>query len=87
MGGYALPRTDYRYGHVCPECAAPKTVQAARCATCYGDARRRGDYPMTGPDNPNWKGGYQKPSRATGGSTARPQPQSHPWRKPRVQAV
>jgi ribosomal protein L40E len=69
---YRLERTDDRYGHVCPECASPKTVQAARCQRCYIDALRArfADRPAR-----------VRPSRATGASSARPQPQSHPWRK------
>jgi hypothetical protein len=35
---YRLARTDYRYGHTCPVCAGPKSVQAARCAGCYADS-------------------------------------------------
>jgi hypothetical protein len=69
---YRLERTDDRYGHVCPGCAGPKTVQAARCFPCYVDELRT-RFAERAP--------RVRPSRATGRSSARPQPQSHPWRK------
>jgi hypothetical protein len=69
---HRLPRTDPRYGPTCPECASPKSVQAARCFPCYVDELR-----ATFADRPK----RVRPSRATGRSSSRPQPQSHPWRK------
>lgn len=67
---------------ICPECAGPKFRQSKRCRECYYAARRRGEYAappvLRGSANPRWSGG---PKQRTGRSSARPQPQSHPWRK------
>lgn len=77
--------TRKRADIICPECAGPKHRQSKRCAACYYDARRRGEYPpppayrKSGPDHHAWKGGTGH--RATGQGKGRPQPQSHPWRK------
>lgn len=72
---YAIRPGAVEYGVVCPECAGPKHRQSKRCAACYYDARRRGDYPP--PPVPQRKAVRQ----SKGGSKGRPQPQDHPWRK------
>ena len=43
---YRLPRTDERYGHLCPRCAGPKAVQAGECWSCWQE-RRRGESDWT----------------------------------------
>jgi hypothetical protein len=38
--GKLYPRVnsgDWRFGHVCPTCAGPKTDQALRCRKCFSD--------------------------------------------------
>jgi ribosomal protein L40E len=83
MAGSALPSTDLRYGRVCPSCAGPKSRQAEGCRACYTDRLRSGDHhcppQSSGEGNSNWRGGSSVQPR--GGSRARPQPQSHPWRR------
>lgn len=80
---YALRPADLDHGVVCPECAGPKHRQSGRCAACYYDARRRGEYPDP-PDRTGCRPGNfidgTRGHRATGRSSSRPQPQSHPWR-------
>ena len=76
--------TRQRADLICPECAGPKTRQAKRCAACYRDARRRGEYPpppsRAGQRPWNYIDGTRG-HRATGGSKARQQPLWHPWRR------
>jgi hypothetical protein len=38
--GKLYPRAnsgDWRFGHICPQCAGPKTDQALRCRRCAAD--------------------------------------------------
>jgi hypothetical protein len=30
---------DYRFGHICPTCAGPKSDQALRCRKCFADEK------------------------------------------------
>lgn len=32
---WRLDKTDERWGHVCPRCAGPKAIQAAKCWACH----------------------------------------------------
>lgn len=73
---YAVRPGAVEYGNVCPECAGPKHRQSKRCAACYYDARRRGEFPA--PPVPQRKAMKRV---TTGGSKGRPQPQDHSWRK------
>jgi hypothetical protein len=89
---YRLPRTDERYGRMCPRCAGPKTVQASECWSCfvvrlqgegYWAARTCPD--CVGPKTP----GRQRCRRCCNARrvqvrTSRRRPQDHPWRKARV---
>ena len=72
---YAIRPGDPAYGVTCPECGSPKHRQSARCAACYRDARRRGEYPP-----PPVPARVDRPPAPRGGSRGRPQPQTHPWR-------
>jgi hypothetical protein len=86
---YRLPRTDERYGQLCPRCAGPKTVQASECRSCYLERCHGEAY---------WSkrtcsgcGGSKTPGKARCRRcslalrrivrTARPQPADHPWRR------
>lgn len=77
--------TRQRADVICPDCAGPKHRQSKRCAACYTDARRRGEYPapprLSGPANGRWKADGHTGHRATGGHKGRQQPLWHPWRK------
>lgn len=75
IAAYAVRPGEPAYGDICPECASPKHRQSKRCAACYYDARRRGEFPP--PPVPQRK---RPVLHVMGGSKGRPQPQSHPWR-------
>jgi hypothetical protein len=34
-------RDAFEYGHVCPDCAGPKSAQALRCLTCFAASLRK----------------------------------------------
>lgn len=78
---YRVRDTDPDYGPSCPLCASPKSLQARKCQACETD-RKRADRSLvdrgSGPENPNWRGGYVRPSRAKGGSSV--PAADHPWR-------
>jgi hypothetical protein len=89
---YRLPRTDERYGLLCPRCAGPKSVQASECRSCWFERRRGANYwsARSCPDC----GGPKYPDRSVRCRrcadacrvpvrAGRPQPQDHPWRKDR----
>jgi len=40
-GVWPVGALDHRYGHICPECAGPKSRQAVRCWNCRRDKQRR----------------------------------------------
>ena len=46
---YRLPRTDERYGCLCPRCAGRKTIQASQCRRCWFE-RLRGEVLLVGAD-------------------------------------
>lgn len=86
---WALRPGEFEYGDICPDCAgAPKTRQAKRCRWCRRDwlLEHAREFAKHGADNPAYRHGLyvggRRPSRATGATSGRPQPDNHPWRKP-----
>jgi hypothetical protein len=86
---YRLPRSDERYGLLCPHCAGPKTVQASECRTCWSERRRDERYwqartcpDCCGPRTPGFTRCRRcADARRTFAHVGRPQPPDHPWRK------
>lgn len=85
---YCLHAGDDKYGHICPDCAGPKDLQASRCQTCWFESRRGDAYWIARTcecGNTKHSGSATcKPcanQRLVGNTFARrKQPMDHPWR-------